>query len=593
MTEKNPAKQSSERKVTSFDPSELRAKVMKYFKAWLRYFQRSFVQRLPHLKMARRTVVSWLVIVLCLVIGVAAQSNYYTQEVSSAVPATGGKLALGTLDKITTISPLNASTDTEKMLSLLVYRSLVRYDESGRLVGDLATTWSASGDGTTWSFNLRDGAKWSDGRSITPSDVKFTLEKIAETDTNMSEALNGATIKTNGQTTVEITLPSVSASLDTFLTVGILPEHIYHGQSAAEINKSVNTPATKNVMSGLFSLSRASSSDGIWRFEANTASGTEAMKTRELTVRQFDTADEMMQAFKGGAVNYLTSVRADQVKQYSAYDIQSNVTNDGVFLLFNTDGEVTGDANVRQAVRLLIDRAALREAVAKSADGKSLTALETPIARGIYSQVDGLKQPGYDASAAAKLLNDSGYSKVNGKWQKGGDELKLQLTALADSDVTEALNYIAKALSGAGIQVEVKQVSSDAERQSVISTRSYDLLVQRLRLGGDADVSAYWTSGQASGGLNFANYSNRRADIALMAGRSNIDASVREARYVAFVNEWLNDCPAIALYQARRYQVSRGDTAVLDKKSTIVDASSLIDNAANWSVGTEEAMRTP
>ncbi len=60
----------------------------------------------------------------------------------------------------------------------LVYRGLVVYDETGTVVGALADTIDVSEDGLTYTFTIRDGAKFSNGRQVTADDVKFTFERF-------------------------------------------------------------------------------------------------------------------------------------------------------------------------------------------------------------------------------------------------------------------------------------------------------------------------------------------------------------------------------------------------------------------------------
>ena len=61
-----------------------------------------------------------------------------------------------------------------------IYGRLFTYnvdvDRYGDLAGDLATEWTASEDGLTWTIKLRDGVTWHDGEPFTADDVKFTLE---------------------------------------------------------------------------------------------------------------------------------------------------------------------------------------------------------------------------------------------------------------------------------------------------------------------------------------------------------------------------------------------------------------------------------
>jgi hypothetical protein len=64
----------------------------------------------------------------------------------------------------------------------LAYNQIVEYDETdpGVIVGDLAKSWFVSEDGLTYSFKLRKGVKWMDGRDFTADDVVFSIDRIIE-----------------------------------------------------------------------------------------------------------------------------------------------------------------------------------------------------------------------------------------------------------------------------------------------------------------------------------------------------------------------------------------------------------------------------
>jgi len=50
----------------------------------------------------------------------------------------------------------------------------------GSFIGELATDWSLSGDGLTWTINIREGVKFHNGDPFTSADAKFSIERIME-----------------------------------------------------------------------------------------------------------------------------------------------------------------------------------------------------------------------------------------------------------------------------------------------------------------------------------------------------------------------------------------------------------------------------
>jgi len=63
-----------------------------------------------------------------------------------------------------------------------VFSALVRVNKDFKVVSDLAESWTVSDDGKTFTFNLRSGVKWHDGKPFSAEDVKFTYELMLNKD---------------------------------------------------------------------------------------------------------------------------------------------------------------------------------------------------------------------------------------------------------------------------------------------------------------------------------------------------------------------------------------------------------------------------
>nr|BFF14302.1 hypothetical protein GCM10025699_56050 [Microbacterium flavescens] len=64
-----------------------------------------------------------------------------------------------------------------------LYNRLVKLDDAGVTVPDLAADWSANADGTSWTFRLREGVRFHDGRRFTAADAIYSIEHILDPDT--------------------------------------------------------------------------------------------------------------------------------------------------------------------------------------------------------------------------------------------------------------------------------------------------------------------------------------------------------------------------------------------------------------------------
>ena len=109
----------------------------------------------------------------------------------------------------------------------IVQSTLVRYTSELTFENDLATGYTLSDDGLTWTFTIRDDAYFTDGEKLTASDVAFTLEtaKAAQGAVDLNYMESAVALDDD---TIEITLTKpTSIFLNTLASVGIVPEHAY------------------------------------------------------------------------------------------------------------------------------------------------------------------------------------------------------------------------------------------------------------------------------------------------------------------------------------------------------------------------------
>ncbi|KAB2703001.1 peptide ABC transporter substrate-binding protein, partial [Brucella intermedia] len=61
-----------------------------------------------------------------------------------------------------------------------LYEGLVTEDGKGELIPGVAQSWDISSDGLTYTFRLRDNAKWSNGDPVTAGDFQFTFRRLMD-----------------------------------------------------------------------------------------------------------------------------------------------------------------------------------------------------------------------------------------------------------------------------------------------------------------------------------------------------------------------------------------------------------------------------
>ena len=139
---------------------------------------------------------------------------------------------------------------------------------------ELATKWTPSADGLTWTLDIREGVTWSDGQPLTAKDVAYTLNRIIDGGAeavNYGTYLKGVTSATaTDDTHVVLKLSKPIASLP-LLPIPIVPEHIWKNVSEDDVKSYAAEPEDGQpvVGSGPFELVEGTAGGSTYRFERN------------------------------------------------------------------------------------------------------------------------------------------------------------------------------------------------------------------------------------------------------------------------------------------------------------------------------------
>src|SRR2546430_3315448 len=100
----------------------------------------------------------------------------------SSGPVTGGQVVEAVAGTAGPLNPLFEQEANEKDIDSLVYQGLTTVGAHQQVVGQLAKGWKVSENGLTYTFDLRSGVHWADGRPFTADDVMFTFNVLQSPD---------------------------------------------------------------------------------------------------------------------------------------------------------------------------------------------------------------------------------------------------------------------------------------------------------------------------------------------------------------------------------------------------------------------------
>ena len=564
-----------------------------------RHASRFILRRIENVRLVMTEIMIWLAAIALLIAGLGIQYSWNSQGSKKDGAKSGGVYVEGVIGNISTLNPLLAASEPEQAVSRLLFSSLYNYDVTGALHTDLAESMTVKDD-KVYTIKLRNAA-WHDGKKLTAEDVVYTINLIKNPQVRSPLRVNWLDISARAidDSTVEFMLPAVYAGFSHALTFPVIPKHILQTVSPSSMREA--DFSSSPVGSGPFAVKRvqtseSTSSTDVVRMEPNTKYYGAVSTLSRLELRAYGNESLLVKAVNSGEVSAASGLSlsaADNIKS-KQYSTKHWLLNKGVYLLMNNRSQTLQDARVRRALRYATDTSSIRATV-----GDNVARLDTPILQSQIAQKLPAA-PDYSLDKAKALLKEAGWTYNQGQWKgKDGRPLAVAVTTSSGRDeYKKIVDALKQQWSKLGVDVQLREIDTSSTTtsfvQSVLQPRDYDALLYELELGADPDVFAYWHSSQASAsGYNFANYSNRTVDNDLVGGRSRTNSALRAAKYIQFVNQWLNDAPAIGLYQSVGSYVLNNGASIVEPRGSLNTMNDRYADVTTWSTGRASVYKTP
>ena len=238
-----------------------------------------------------------------------------------------------------------------------VYETLVRIDASGNPVPYLAERWER--DGGAFTFHLRDGVTFSNGKPFTADDAAFSINYVQHEWTNGLKAQMAPVtgVEVLDERTVRVHVDGGAAAEDAWLwSMGTLT-------GAMMTPEGVGTLATAPLGTGPYTVARFDVGEAI-EFDAREDywGGPVA---HDAAIRYFDDPVSAVNALRVGDADVVWGMQAPQLIDTLPDDIRVEVgsTNGEVLLSMNNNRAPFDDPDVRRAVAYAVDRDAINQVV--------------------------------------------------------------------------------------------------------------------------------------------------------------------------------------------------------------------------------------
>ena len=361
------------------------------------------------------------------------------------------------------------------------YEPLIKY-KNGEYVPCLATEWSSSDDGLTYTFKLRDDVKFNDGSDFNAQDVKLYFD-------NMRPALGMSTnygqldmltteVTADDDYTVSFHLSrpyyNVLNDISMVMPRGILSAAAFNEDGTTnDAYLMEHTPGT-----GPYMFDSVNETATEYTFVRNPYYWGEAPDVDSFTVKIIP--ESKVTAMRAGEVDFIIGSETLDSASYLELSQTEGITGEvsdfnfvTEFIALNDDVKGLDDINVRTAIQMAFDKAAVTENI--------YSGLRTPAdsvmpANMPYCKFD-IKTPSYDADAAVKLLDDNGWvdSDGNGIRDKDGTELSYTITYPATGVYDDVVLYYQQVMQDMGIEIKTEPLDLMTFFNKIFSEVDYEM----------------------------------------------------------------------------------------------------------------------
>jgi oligopeptide transport system substrate-binding protein len=506
---------------------------------------------------SHRFIVLSLLVAVTLAISACSEQNEpkRPREASSQVtqvPAIGGTYRRPLMEDPSSLDPARIVDQYGVAVANKIFDGLVEFDGHLNVVPALAQSWAASRDGLIWTFHLRKGVRFHNGREMSAEDVVYSLSRLldpavgsrnsllldkvkgaAEFRAGTTQVLEG--IKAIDRYTVEV---SLSEPFVPFISIlGMAHTSIVPRDEVERLGPDFGTAP---VGTGPFRFVRWMRGQEIL-LETNKhyLRGRSLLDHVRFVIFPGGTQSDMLKAFEQGQLEEspLTPDRRREFLEAATYKVIRKPTLSLRLLGFNLERPPFQKREVRQAFNYAIDKVRLNQEVQ---GGRYVVArgILPPGMPGYSPEVQGYN---YDPARAKTLLAEVGHP--------GGKTLTAVTlsTSAKSAEVRTEFQIIQLYLAALGIQVDLQEYIDWPSFRGAIEQGDVQLF--RYSWYGDyPDPDNFlYPLFHSAGQRNYYRYHNPSVDKLLDDARRETDDLRRVDLYRQAEQLILNDAPAVML----------------------------------------------
>nr|WP_272212851.1 ABC transporter substrate-binding protein [Marinicella sp. W31]MDC2878774.1 ABC transporter substrate-binding protein [Marinicella sp. W31] len=405
-----------------------------------------------------------------------------------------------------------------------VFEGLVTINEAGAIAPQLATDWTVSDNGLTYTFDLREGVTFHNDRAFNAETAKFSIDRIiADDSVNPQKALYSAIENVEAPDANTLVLNLSRPAYDLLYWLGF--------PAAVMVEpKSEPANATDPVGTGPFSFVE-------WRRGNQVELATypdywgEKPALEQVTFRFIADPQAQAAALNSGGVDAIPEFAAPElVSQFEtkdAFAVVPGTTGMEVVAGMNNAEPPFDDRRVRRALMMMIDRQAIVDAT-NSGYGTPIGSHFSPSDAG-YEDLTGVLP--YDPEAASALLAEAGYAD--------GFSFTMKVPNRAYAERAAEIMQAYFAQGGVTATIESSEFPATWIKD-VFKDTNYDMTI--IGHAEPLDIGIYARKPY------YFNYDNAAFDTTMTAIANATDAEARLEGYRQAQEILAEDVPALFLY---------------------------------------------
>lgn len=433
----------------------------------------------------------------------------------------------------------------------LIYDNLLWFGPDGALIPWLASDYSVSDDGLTWTFTLQPDAAWHDGEPVTANDVAFTMEFIKNnqhlrwTDP-VTAQVESVEVVDEHTAVFHLTAPTPGFALLIAADVPILPQHIWQ-DAALTWGEPVDVAP---IGSGPYKLVKHET-DVMYRMEANPDYWGGAPLVDSVVFVIITDSNAQMTALRSGEIDFATGYVPPELVEDMDDGVNVTVARAPGYVL---------DYVGMHADRAPLSDTAFRLALLFAVDVNEITSI-------LYGEYAVPGSPGYvppsapwatpidsqyDPAYAAELLDEAGYLDTDGDgWREtpDGEPIDLEMHTQTSNPIRlRAGELVAEYAAEIGIRITPTPGEFATWMTTVRERGDYEMYLGGWSAPVQQNPDRMAQLFHTEGALNFVEFSQPEMDDLLDAFTTELDPDRRLELAAAIQEQIAASAPYIPLY---------------------------------------------